>query len=218
MENVTEHNSLDASCEPASLAGVELTVTNTPKAAKLTKGENIIMEEILDPNHDRWGEFVNEMFVRHNKVLEKRVKLCDHTPKAIKAILRKMGGINVNETLKVFETDGDCYCSVLVSVVGRHIPFPEIMSYNHARWEEFVDELLRRFRKCDHTYRTTRAILQKMQGINVNNTLAVFAMLGGYCDCEVLLNVVGRYSPEMFDARIRRIYRSARNAIKEVSA
>ena len=68
--------------------------------------------------------------------------------------------------------------------------FKKIMNPNHERWDEFVTEMLKRFEFCDHTHRTTRAILQEMQGIDVDGTLEVFESLGGCCDGEVILNVV----------------------------
>lgn len=41
---------------------------------------------------------------------------------------------------------------------------------------------------CDHTNRQTRALLGEL-GVDVEATLAWMAGLGGYCDCEVVLNV-----------------------------
>jgi len=73
--------------------------------------------------------------------------------------------------------------------------FKKIMNPNHERWDEFVTEMLKRFEFCDHTHRTTQAILQEMQGIDVDGTLKVFEIMGGYCDCEVILNVMCDGSP-----------------------
>ncbi|MGO8763247.1 MAG: DUF2695 domain-containing protein [Desulfobaccales bacterium] len=81
----------------------------------------------------------------------------------------------------------------------------EIMDPNHERWDEFVNEMLKRLVFCDLTHRTTRALLQEMQGIDVDGTLEVFESLGGYCDCEVILNVMCEGSPlELIRGRARR--------------
>jgi hypothetical protein len=71
----------------------------------------------------------------------------------------------------------------------------EIMDPNHERWDEFVNEMLKMVEFCDTTHRTTRSILQKMQGIDVDATLEFFESQGGYCDCEVILNVMCDGSP-----------------------
>ena len=87
-----------------------------------------------------------------------------------------------------------------------------IMMMGHPRWREFVERLDGpegcNFRerlddngdpipgdivwRCgggrDKSYATK--ILSTMEGIDVDGTMACFETLGGYCDCEILFNVV----------------------------
>jgi len=45
--------------------------------------------------------------------------------------------------------------------------------------------------QCDHTLSKARAILADM-GVDVDGSVAYFEDHGGFCDCEVLLNVDDR--------------------------
>lgn len=60
-------------------------------------------------------------------------------------------------------------------------------------WGEFVDRMMDWKENCDNTPKGTRAMLQTMNGIDVEGTLDFFRRLGGYCDCEVWLNVILKY-------------------------
>lgn len=71
--------------------------------------------------------------------------------------------------------------------------FKAILTPEHKMWKKFVNAMMKRKGECDNTTRGTRAILQNMQGIDVEGTLRFFENLGGYCDCEVLLNAVLKY-------------------------
>ena len=53
-----------------------------------------------------------------------------------------------------------------------------IMSPDHEMWDEFVDALRDRFDYCDGTHRTTRAILQEMNGINIKGTVKLLESQG----------------------------------------
>jgi Protein of unknown function (DUF2695) len=47
---------------------------------------------------------------------------------------------------------------------------------------------------CDHTYKHTRAFFARYApDVDVDQVLALVAELGGGCDCEIGLNVCGRY-------------------------
>ncbi len=47
---------------------------------------------------------------------------------------------------------------------------------------------------CDHTYRLTRAYFTRYApDVEVDRYIALLDELGGHCDCEVGLNVCGRY-------------------------
>jgi hypothetical protein len=68
----------------------------------------------------------------------------------------------------------------------------EVLTPDSPRWETFVAQLdaLLGARGCDaKSQRLATAIMRKMGGIDVEETLAYFEAHGGYCDCEILLNV-----------------------------
>ena len=45
---------------------------------------------------------------------------------------------------------------------------------------------------CNDTPRQTEKWLREQKVVDIEGTLEMFRQRGGYCDCEVLLNVVGR--------------------------
>jgi hypothetical protein len=81
----------------------------------------------------------------------------------------------------------------------------ELMTPEHPLWEEFIDQ----FGNCvlvedekgnilsqckggtDKSHAT--AILKMMPGIDIEGSLDYFEAHGGYCDCEILLNVALPY-------------------------
>ena len=79
----------------------------------------------------------------------------------------------------------------------------DIMTPEHELWQEFVDRLsgpegcniskdnngdLKWY--CSGGSQTKAiAILESIPGINVEKSLLYFEEHGGYCDCEILLNV-----------------------------
>jgi hypothetical protein len=71
----------------------------------------------------------------------------------------------------------------------------EIMSPSHEKWYEFVAAMMMEFGGCESTHKTARAVLQEIQGIDVDGTLEFFESQEGICDCEVLLNVVAGNLP-----------------------
>jgi hypothetical protein len=54
----------------------------------------------------------------------------------------------------------------------------------------YLDEKLKS-QPCDHTTTLTAEWLRLHATGNVNKTLEAFRTYGGYCDCEILFNVVG---------------------------
>jgi hypothetical protein len=80
-----------------------------------------------------------------------------------------------------------------------------VMTRQHPRWEEFVVRLegpeglsftlgpkrgQMRSRCSGHTDRPyARSILTAMGGMNVEGSMKYFEDHGGFCDCEILLNV-----------------------------
>ncbi len=66
-----------------------------------------------------------------------------------------------------------------------------IMSPTHPRWSEFAARLRElQPARCDHTFQRTRRVLEEIEGADVEKSLEYFESEGGFCDCEVILNVV----------------------------
>jgi hypothetical protein len=67
----------------------------------------------------------------------------------------------------------------------------DLMTYDHPRWPEFADRILSATR-CNGDLRRTRRILRDM-GMErdwLDATTEWLHQHGGFCDCEVGLNVV----------------------------
>lgn len=56
-----------------------------------------------------------------------------------------------------------------------------------AAWRSFAEELWRHV-PCQGDCRVAALLLQ-LGGYDVERSLALYESLGGYCDCEILLNV-----------------------------
>ena len=68
----------------------------------------------------------------------------------------------------------------------------EILTPKSRRWEAFTErlELALRTVGCDaRGHRHAKSILSLMKGVNIHETIEFFKANGGYCDCEILLNV-----------------------------
>ena len=68
----------------------------------------------------------------------------------------------------------------------------EILTPKSRRWKAFTEalELALRFNGCDSRgHRLAKPILSVMEGVNIPETIEFFKANGGYCDCEILLNV-----------------------------
>ena len=84
----------------------------------------------------------------------------------------------------------------------RYTVCMEIMTIQHPRWQEFIGRLADKegcnFREVDgkavwdcdseQDRPRARAILTDM-GFDVEKSLLYFEEQGGYCDCEIVLNV-----------------------------
>ena len=77
-----------------------------------------------------------------------------------------------------------------------------IMTPEHELWKEFVDRLMGpegidltedertgTIWLCDCTTDGAAKILGSISGIDVDKSLIYFEEHGGYCDCEILMNV-----------------------------
>jgi|APFre7841882654_1041346.scaffolds.fasta_scaffold150741_2 hypothetical protein len=60
-------------------------------------------------------------------------------------------------------------------------------------WDEFTDKL-GKLQTCNHTLDGSKAILEQLgyRNTEVGEICRWFELNGGYCDCEVILNVVMR--------------------------
>ena len=67
----------------------------------------------------------------------------------------------------------------------------KILTPEHIHWDDF-EEAMMDLAKCDHTTKGARSILQTIKVVDVEGTLEHFKAMGGYCDCEILFNVVLR--------------------------
>jgi Protein of unknown function (DUF2695) len=75
----------------------------------------------------------------------------------------------------------------------------EVMTPESPRWEQFVNTLDSAMtgnycagdenENPAHAHRYAKAAMAAMGGIDIENSLAFFKEHGGYCDCEILLNV-----------------------------
>lgn len=69
-----------------------------------------------------------------------------------------------------------------------------------THWELFVDRLLELDSKyeCDNTLKSSKQTLMDLgySDTEIEDIVEWIEEHGGYCDCEVLINVVSRISPE----------------------
>ena len=67
----------------------------------------------------------------------------------------------------------------------------DILTTDHILWDEFANQMRER-EECDGTTKYARSILERMAEtapIDIESTLNWLKNKGGYCDCEILLNV-----------------------------
>jgi hypothetical protein len=91
----------------------------------------------------------------------------------------------------------------------------EIMAPSHERWNEFLDKMFIRFVGCDEDYTTTQSVLQEIPGVDVDRTLDFFLSQEGFCDCQVLSQVVAGNLPRdhqqiLIDGWIEEVQRKER--------
>ena len=68
----------------------------------------------------------------------------------------------------------------------------ETLTPDSLRWDTFVGMLLKRLpgpSACNHSHRHAKAVMHEMGNVDIEETLVYCEMHGGYCDCEILLNV-----------------------------
>ena len=86
----------------------------------------------------------------------------------------------------------------------------EIMTPDHKLWNALKiilnDSLLfyqndRPLSKCLGNMENTRKILELWPGIDVEATIDLFFELGGYCGCEVLMNVKRNWNQKSYEGK-----------------
>jgi hypothetical protein len=72
----------------------------------------------------------------------------------------------------------------------------EVMSPEHHRWPDFCQTLTRLLNKyaCDHDHHLAERAMAELGGIDIPESIALFCKHGGYCDCEIILNIVAAAS------------------------
>jgi hypothetical protein len=79
----------------------------------------------------------------------------------------------------------------------------EVLTVESRRWRDFTERLFDKLGgklpgRCDgddvatggtNTFRYSKAAMAEMGDVDVEGSLAYFEQHGGYCDCEILLNV-----------------------------
>lgn len=73
-----------------------------------------------------------------------------------------------------------------------NIETTEILTPDHPKWETFAEALAKALDEhgCDgQSLRLAVPIMSKMDNIDVPATVEYFENHGGYCDCEIFLNV-----------------------------
>lgn len=75
------------------------------------------------------------------------------------------------------------------------------MNKNHPQWITFIEKLEAAcdFRatenndftwNCNHDHEFSRKILTSFENIDIERSIKFFEESGGFCDCEILFNVV----------------------------
>lgn len=62
------------------------------------------------------------------------------------------------------------------------------MNFDHPNFGEFITDLSNELLECRSTHETTRRLLAQYDA-DIDSSLAFFQSKGGYCDCEILMNV-----------------------------
>lgn len=72
-----------------------------------------------------------------------------------------------------------------------------VLKPDDKRWKDFANTLAQKLgRSCDGTLKNAHSVLSGMEGVDVDGTLVFFEGNGGFCDCEVLMNVAASYAEE----------------------
>jgi hypothetical protein len=74
----------------------------------------------------------------------------------------------------------------------------EILTPTSPRWNEFLSQLSVAVLSagCKHDFNHAKRLMGAMSAINIPESLSYFRERGGYCDVEILLNVMGDETSE----------------------
>jgi hypothetical protein len=74
----------------------------------------------------------------------------------------------------------------------------EILTPTSSRWNEFLGQLSAAVLSagCNYGFEHAERIMGAMGAVNVPGSLSYFKQHGGYCDVEILLNVMGDETTE----------------------
>jgi Protein of unknown function (DUF2695) len=74
---------------------------------------------------------------------------------------------------------------------GRETMTDEVMTFESPRWDEFTKALCQELEKwgCHHGHHLAEAVMTKMGNIDLEASIDYFEEHGGYCDCEIIMNV-----------------------------
>jgi hypothetical protein len=66
------------------------------------------------------------------------------------------------------------------------------MNRQHPRWDEFAERLCDTtpVDGCNHTTQDAEAVMAAMGGLDIEVSLEDMRSKGGYCDCEIIMNVI----------------------------
>jgi hypothetical protein len=102
--------------------------------------------------------------------------------------------------MKTFQPRSD-RTSRMLATRKKENTMPEVLTPENPRWEQFTAAMLdsmesmelcdgdARQAEPDKVHRHAKAVMTAMGDIDIAATLAFFEAHGGYCDCEILLNV-----------------------------
>jgi hypothetical protein len=79
----------------------------------------------------------------------------------------------------------------------------KIMNFDHPKWNEFISMLgdeIGSIHGCDCTESkpNTKKVLEEIGNIDIEKTFKFLESEGGYCDCEIMLNVISPNEPKHF--------------------
>lgn len=74
----------------------------------------------------------------------------------------------------------------------------KVVTPDHKYWRALNVRLSDQLKAhgCQGDLRNTEKILKSLPDIDVEETLELYRAVGGYCDCEVLVNVVPNWTRE----------------------